>query len=234
MATAGQIAAGLAGFIVGPPALLAIAGVAATWAWHRAKHPVVDLDLVESAGLRLSRRQLEEAELIADERSEDGWMLLLDHLEDEHPLRRLGLHQRFAGERAALIGREARAAALVILPHLNVEGGSREEVAEATRWLEAARGSDHAFATFARSPRVRPPLDQNKATIATMHPAVRLALEMALHEDEEQRAMRGALSLLELAWRKEESLAAIADRLTIPDLVRQQLARLRSATGAAS
>ncbi|HEX8693565.1 MAG TPA: hypothetical protein VF746_14175 [Longimicrobium sp.] len=40
-----------------------------------------------------------------------------------------------------------------------------------------------------------------------------LALEVALHEEEERRALEGELTLLEAAWREAEELAAIADRL---------------------
>ncbi|MGH7637055.1 MAG: hypothetical protein ACREOK_05335 [Gemmatimonadaceae bacterium] len=41
----------------------------------------------------------------------------------------------------------------------------------------------------------------------------RLALEMALHESTEQRALEGELALLEAAWREAEEIAAIADAL---------------------
>lgn len=41
----------------------------------------------------------------------------------------------------------------------------------------------------------------------------RLALEMALHESTEQRAMEGELAVLEAAWREAEEIAAIADTL---------------------
>ncbi|HEX8904114.1 MAG TPA: hypothetical protein VF771_04690, partial [Longimicrobiaceae bacterium] len=40
-----------------------------------------------------------------------------------------------------------------------------------------------------------------------------LALEMALHEEQERRAMQGELALLESAWREAEEIAAIADKL---------------------
>jgi hypothetical protein len=43
-----------------------------------------------------------------------------------------------------------------------------------------------------------------------------LALEMALHEDSERRAMEGELSALEAMWREAEQIAAIADAL--PDI----------------
>ncbi|HEX9893580.1 MAG TPA: hypothetical protein VGA78_06630, partial [Gemmatimonadales bacterium] len=45
----------------------------------------------------------------------------------------------------------------------------------------------------------------------------------------EQRLLRGELSILERAWRREERLAAIADRLTVPENVARQLADLRLA-----
>jgi hypothetical protein len=41
----------------------------------------------------------------------------------------------------------------------------------------------------------------------------RLALEMALHEESERRAMEGELAELEAAWRAAEEIAAIADAL---------------------
>jgi hypothetical protein len=44
-----------------------------------------------------------------------------------------------------------------------------------------------------------------------------LALEMALHEEQERRAMEGELALLESAWRDAEAIAEIADRLAGED-----------------
>jgi hypothetical protein len=42
-----------------------------------------------------------------------------------------------------------------------------------------------------------------------------LALEVALHEAEERRALEGELALLESAWKEAEALAAIADGLAL-------------------
>ena len=64
--------------------------------------------------------------------------------------------------------------------------------------------------------------------VSSMHPEVRLALEMALHEDEERRALSGELSVLHWAWRQEERLAAIADRLGLPEDLERQLEDLRA------
>ena len=55
----------------------------------------------------------------------------------------------------------------------------------------------------------------------------RLALEMALHEEQERRALHGELALLESAWREAEQIAAIADRLTVPAAVEAEIARMR-------
>jgi len=46
-------------------------------------------------------------------------------------------------------------------------------------------------------------------------PAMRLALEMSLHEEGERRALEGELAELEAAWKEAEEIAAIAD--TLPD-----------------
>ena len=46
------------------------------------------------------------------------------------------------------------------------------------------------------------------------HPT-RLALEMALHEDQ-RRALEGELWILEQAWKEAEEIAAIADNLLLP------------------
>ena len=42
---------------------------------------------------------------------------------------------------------------------------------------------------------------------------VSLALEMALHEETERRALDGELAMLTAMWREAEEIAAIADRL---------------------
>ena len=46
--------------------------------------------------------------------------------------------------------------------------------------------------------------------------STRLALEMALHEEQERRALAGELIDLELAWREAEEIAGIADNLLVP------------------
>ena len=66
-----------------------------------------------------------------------------------------------------------------------------------------------------------------KGALHTIPPRERLALEMALHEERERRAMDGELQELEAAWRSAEEIAAIADNLLTSDSVAQRLNDLR-------
>ena len=47
--------------------------------------------------------------------------------------------------------------------------------------------------------------------------ARRLALEMALHEEQERRALEGELKVLEAAWKAAEEIAEISDNLLLPE-----------------
>ena len=66
--------------------------------------------------------------------------------------------------------------------------------------------------------------DGNLHTIPT---PLRLALEMSLHEDDERRAFEGELQELERRWRDAETIAAIADSLTLPPTIDAEYSRLR-------
>jgi hypothetical protein len=49
--------------------------------------------------------------------------------------------------------------------------------------------------------------------IARLPLETRLAVEMAVNEENERRALEGELALLELEWKEAEEIAGIADRL---------------------
>jgi hypothetical protein len=53
-------------------------------------------------------------------------------------------------------------------------------------------------------------------TLGALPVAKRIALEMALNDDSERRAMDGDLAELEAAWREAEEIAAIADNMFLP------------------
>ena len=52
--------------------------------------------------------------------------------------------------------------------------------------------------------------------VAKLSTPTRLAVEMALHEEQERRALDGELKALEIAWLEAEQIAAIADDLLLP------------------
>ena len=49
--------------------------------------------------------------------------------------------------------------------------------------------------------------------MGVLPPHLRLAMEMALHDDDERRAMEGELAALEARWREADEIAKIADAL---------------------
>jgi len=94
---------------------------------------------------------------------------------------------------------------------VNGAGATRRRLESATRLLAIAgtaedfvrRTASSGFTLAKREDRPDQYLDPDRA----------LALEMALHEEQERRALEGELSALEAAWRDAEEIAAIADRL---------------------
>jgi len=98
-----------------------------------------------------------------------------------------------------------------LFPHLNHFGGTRARVEAAVRELEAVSDPLEYFARVATRPGGRSP-----APVAKLPVPVRLALEMAAHEEAERRAAEGELAALQRAWREAEEIAAIADGLLIP------------------
>jgi hypothetical protein len=55
----------------------------------------------------------------------------------------------------------------------------------------------------------------------------RLALEMAVHEESEHRALEGELQSLAVAWREAEEIASIADGLLLPSTLDSKLRAMR-------
>ena len=201
------------------------AGLLVASLWRR---PALRIGFERGEELLLSLRQVLRSRLIRDDETPEGWALVVDHLQERRSLRIARLGRRFPEGSVTLTGAEARMAATLILPTLNAAGGNDTDVTEAVRWLEVGGGPERAIGNFARSGLVRPPLVSQLEPVSSMHPEVRLALEMALHEDEERRALAGELSVLHWAWRHEERLAAIADRLGLPEELEYQLDALRA------
>ncbi len=127
--------------------------------------------------------------------------------------------------RTSLVGSPAVEAASILLAYANTWGGSKREVRSAVRRIEHAGDPERYFVAAEGEARK---LGWGYQELWKMPKEVRLALEMASHEDAERRAMEGELAELERRWRTAEEIAAIADRLVIPKKVERDLARLRS------
>jgi len=109
-----------------------------------------------------------------------------------------------------------------LLPQLNRFGGSRDRVSEAVSLIERESDPMRFFDVAARQAMTR-----EKAKISALPEAMRLALEMAAHEDSERRALEGELALLEQAWKEAEEVAAIADNMFLPAFVEDWMRKHR-------
>ena len=143
--------------------------------------------------------------------------------------------------RLRLRGEQARQAATVLFPAVNRAGGTAEEVQTAVGRLERAgsaeqflqdtarRGkrlthivSEHQARTFADAESVR-----WESGLLALSTPLSLAIEMALHEDQERRALEGELTQLEASWKNAEEIGAISDSLLLPRGIEEALARMR-------
>jgi hypothetical protein len=64
-----------------------------------------------------------------------------------------------------------------------------------------------------------------------MSPVASIALEMALHQEQERKALEGELVELRAAWRNAEEMAQISDSLLIPEEVEDRVASLKDVEG---
>ena len=108
----------------------------------------------------------------------------------------------------------------------NRSGGSKKTIGQAVRRIEQV-GDPESFLSEAvrESERLRrekagdnrKKLEKStEGSLAKLPGDIRLAIEMAVHEEAERRAMEGELEILEAAWKNAEEIAAIADNLLVP------------------
>ncbi len=189
--------------------------------------------------LTLYRAGLRETELAPADDGQ-GWSLRLRHVRGLSVLR----------------GEDARRALSVLMTRVNSVGGGARQVRGATDLLverggpeglirrvaeESARraeGYDEKRARFRRnnldasaSAHGRPSSPPvNDGALTRFSARERLALEMAVHEASEQRALEGEMAALEHAWREAEEIAAIADHLLVPAEVEEKVRRMKDGT----
>jgi hypothetical protein len=115
----------------------------------------------------------------------------------------------------------------------NRRGATAAQVREAVDDVEDAGDAATYLARTAtrggwRGTRVMSLLNEMRGLGALrLSPHERLALEMALNEESEYRALQGELADLEQAWRDAEQIAEIADNLLLPESVSDWLGRPR-------
>lgn len=194
----------------------------------RANTVVAKIRSDEYGLLQVRRRHLAESTI---SRSEDGSM---------------ALDLRFKDGSARFTGAEAERIASIVVPKLNRFGGRKRDVTEAVEEIESLGNSEkflHHLADVAqvhvkpfggadlsrRKVRMRQS-NFNKYGLYSLPAPYRLALEMALHEEAERRAMDGELEELERAWRDAEEIAEIADNLLVPASVDEQFKKMKGAS----
>jgi hypothetical protein len=226
LVTAGLIAAGGATVLTGGAALGIGVFVGAQFgrlAWQFVQYglpmeTVTRLRLRPGALIHVQRRHLRKSSIRVGNDGSFG-------LDLEHSTGELRPH-----------GMEARRVATMILPAVSRLGGTRDEIRQAVERLERAGDAERYLTQAARhgqriSRHARGIMheqtnDFETGLLALSTPFV-LALEMALHEEQERRALEGELAELEAAWREAEEIGAIADSLLLPEWVEDALRRLK-------
>lgn len=145
----------------------------------------------------------------------------------------MSLYLRFKNGSARFAGREAERIASIVIPKVNRFGGGRKAVSNAVSEIEqsgsaeaylarltkTAHFNERPYPVAKRRSRWSSHEDFSKYGLYSLPAQHRLALEMALHEEAERRALEGELVALELAWKDAEEIAAIADNLLLPESV---------------
>jgi hypothetical protein len=123
-------------------------------------------------------------------------------------------------------GVEARRLIGAIIPRMNHMGGKPRIVQEAVEEIEFHGHSQEFLDGLTEGDRFR---DKKGVPgyINKMPKPTKLALEMALHEEQERRALEGELWMLEQAWQEAEEIAEISDNLLLPEGVDEFLEKHR-------
>jgi hypothetical protein len=178
------------------------------------------------AVIPIRKNQLEHTSIVRTE--DDAWGLRIS-------LRKPGAARHDYRESRVLLytGRDALRAAGKLLPAVNETGAKGDEVQSAVKIVSEAGDPDRLFRRYASrldaGARLRDASgDPFKAHHVHRFPKeVKLALEMAAHEEQERRALEGELAILEAAWREAEEVARIADDLLLPERAESRFDELK-------
>lgn len=222
--------------------LVAIAGAKVILGLVHKTRKVLELQDDDGARFRFTQEHVETMRILRDPDDESGWHLRVRHTPVGSTKR------RFSAEDPELIvhGGAALRLATRLLPRINRVGGRRKTVAEAVNFLERAGSADAVFRLASRldpdsrrTMRREAPSSKNRSffeneedqtsasSFARADARVRLAVEMAAHEEQERAALAGELEDLEAQWKEAEEIASIADGLTFSPALVAKLDRLR-------
>jgi hypothetical protein len=165
--------------------------------------------------LKLKAPHLEKARILSAG-EDDEWVIEIN---------KGNLNRRWEGAEALQIANR-------IIPSINRGGAGKATVQDAVREIEAA-GHPMEFLKMASIEAngdggnlwTRAEGDGSWRAIKEKHIGLvhklprhtKLALEMALHEEQERRALQGELKSLEAVWKQAEEIAAISDSLLLPE-----------------
>jgi len=133
-----------------------------------------------------------------------------------------GLRFALDGKFADMFGYEAVHTAHLVAPAINYGGGPSSAVDAAVREIEDAGSSERYFN---RALKFGQDKQWHFTGIDGLPLHMRLAFEMASHEETERAAIEGELHQLENDWREAEEIAAIADNLFLPRSVTEFIER---------
>jgi hypothetical protein len=205
IAAVGGLAAAGIGF-----GLANFAGIFAN-AWKKRQDAKVVHRLVTPAGDPLLLRRWHARSAVLRTAEGGGAIeLLVPDARLEKPEESWSGEPKFSGDVTVLPDADARAFLRRGMVHVNDKGASRASLRDAVSLLEQAGSAAEFLARVGGAGR---PLAKRAGMENHLVPSASLAVEMALHEESERRAMEGELALLEAAWREAEEIAGIADGL---------------------
>jgi hypothetical protein len=118
-----------------------------------------------------------------------------------------------------------------MLPQVNARGGSGRDIERAVRTLDEAPSIDRLYQQVAADARRHYEAKlipwHEPGSLGNIPAPLRLALEMATHEEQERRALDGELAELERAWEAAEEIARIADGMFVAPEVATKLEALK-------
>lgn len=183
--------------------------------------PVATVSTPEADGDHILRAaRVSSARLFGRPTAPGGWMIQLGYRTIERDRKR----QRLFHHHVELEGDAAVRALRTLLPRMNAFGGTRDQVDDAVALLGVEADGVRLTSTLVAEIEAR---ITNSRDLGQIPRADLLALEMALAEDTERQAMDGEVAALERAWREAEAIAAIADDLALPGVVRTRWQVLR-------